>query len=70
MYSEQANNIEYQENFFDQSQRVAGLVVGIVGLVSSSLLPGITASCPTDIIWPIMTWQAIGAFATSLTGVF
>ena len=69
MYSDQTNNTEFQETFFDQSQRVAGLVVGIVGLVASSLLPGITASCPTDIIWSIMTWQAIGACATSLTGV-
>jgi hypothetical protein len=56
--------------FFDQSQRTSGLIVGVLGLVSASILSTTTASCSTENLWPILTWQAMAACATSMTGIF
>jgi hypothetical protein len=49
---------------------VSGVVVGLMASASSSALPVIAASCPLDLLWPLMTWQAVAAAAASMAGKF
>jgi hypothetical protein len=67
IYSREKNSTN-EEIFFDESQKVTGLVVGLFGLITSSILPVLTTSFTTDAIGAILIWQAIGACATSTTG--
>ena len=68
-FYENGNYSEYQHTLMEEgNEALYGLAVGILGLLSSSVLPGVTSLCPSDAVVPIMLWQAVGALITSVAG--
>jgi hypothetical protein len=69
VYSRDSNRTNSSEIFFDESQKLSGLVVALLALVTSSATPNILSACDGDVIGPTLVWQAAAAMAISATGL-
>jgi hypothetical protein len=67
MYSRE-KNASNAEVFFDESQKISGIVVGVAGVVASASTAVVTTYCSNDVIAASLVWQALGACAISTAG--